>query len=317
MAKKNIKTLNKGVRSGLLEAFVFFGVLLLAVFLSIDEYSLAVENNLAGQSNNNSETIYSFQNCDTTGCNPWYYDSSGNKVYAKELFKFYGANADCAGYYEDCKEKTDCSSLSAGDCNAEINQCTYAENTSCQQNYSHGQAGTMEIAGSLQVEGNETYLTGAGEGGKHWIKTGEGQDDKVLGVDNETADPHFAGTLSVGGDIQMQNSSDISWGNHPESEEMLKVDEEGYSFVSNDNTMMQVSSGGVKADNLEVNSDQPPKAGMKPGGKLKTESVTWEGDTGAKRVLGFTPEALVTPGYNVYFYCDPAISDWSEAAGCE
>ncbi len=306
-------------KSFVAKLFTFIFIFVFIMFLLIDEYTLSQDS--MGGDYKQSESVYSFLDCDENGCRPWYYNNDGNKVEAKELFKFYGKDADCADYYRGCESSTDCSSLAVGDCTMKVKNCVYAKDTECRSNYSYGQAGSMELAGNIQVEGDRTYLLGADSEGMHWLKTGEGDQSKTMGINKETSDVHFGGTLRVADDIQMQKTSEISWGNHPNSEERMEVNEDGINFISADKPTMTIgrssTNDAFKINNLEVNSDEgpggvSPSGGRPDGGMVVTQTTNWKGNE-----MFFTPGKLDSFGNNVYFYCDDAALDPSgESGGC-
>ncbi len=311
---KRIKRYFKSIpRRFVLNSAVMLFSFLAFSFLFVSEYTFSQE--AASESYNQSETVYSFLDCDERGCRPWYDDKDGNRVEAKELFKFYGKDADCADYYTDCESSTNCSDLEVGDCTMKIKNCVYAKDTECRNNFSYGQAGSMELAGNIQVEGNRTYLLGSDEDNMHWLKTGDGDNSKTMGINRETSDVHFGGGLKIADDIQMQSNSEISWGNHPSSDERIEMTSEGLSFVSKGEPTLQVKGRGpggntLNFNNLEVNSHADHRRGT--DGFIAFSTLKWQ-----EEEIEYTPQDLETPGYPVYFYCDPDLEGFGETGGCE
>lgn len=311
--------------------FLLFSVGVKNGMTDFEEFEKRLDYDYKKVVRNYTEKIFSYINCYNGHCENKYPVALGGGD-ANDLFVFYGYDASCdtfrneCNYYdcslsssftceetkEFCEEENsgktciNCTELKSWECQELVERCVHAKVMHCQgENQNpYGQSGSMKTKGKVTTNGSRTFLDGYDYFGFHWIRTGlDDPGGAAIGFRENTRDVFFNNNLfqSSSNSTSLANTgggSKIVWGIDNENKLDHLLDSKEY---------INTSSGKIdfhsKNENImELDSSAIYKTKIRNGLEVNDDlavdsKIEWRGNTGDYRKLRWSPVLGMTEGY--------------------
>jgi hypothetical protein len=322
MAKKFFKKMKTKT---IIFSFLFFLLFVFGsnfVFSDFEQFESRLKYDYEGVARNYTEKIYSYINCYNGHCENKYSPDHGGGD-SKELFTFYGYDATCDTFrnecnYYDCslpseftceekkeackkdnsgKECINCTGINLAECLETVERCVHNKVRVCKESSPYGQSGSIKTYGGVNTNGPRTFLDGYDYFGFHWLRTGTNNPGgKAIGFRENTKDVFFNNNLiQVGANnISLNNNngsvSRIVWGGN---------DINSLDHFSESDEYIETTSGKIEfysedENIMELDETSYYKTKIKNGLEINNDltvdsKIMWEGDTGLHRELRWSP----------------------------